>query len=284
MRLVRFGEPGRERPGVLDGDGRVRDLSGHVDDITGALLEPQGLKAIAEIDPASLPVVGPVRLGACVGNVGKIVGIGLNYRDHALETGADLPAEPVIFLKATSSISGPDDDVVLPPDAKRADWEVELGVVIGQGGRFIARENALTHVAGYCLFNDVSERSYQIKRGGQWTKGKSCDTFGPLGPWLVTRDEIANPQNLALWLEIDGQRMQGGSTRDMIFPVDHLVSYVSHFMSLQSGDVIVTGTPAGVGMGHRPPVFLAEGMVMRLGGDCLGEQCQRVTAHRAVDQ
>ncbi|CAL8481633.1 fumarylacetoacetate hydrolase family protein [Caballeronia sp. S22] len=277
MKLVRFGAPGDEKPGVLDADGHVRDLSAHVADIAGAALTPAGLQKLAEIDLEGLPVVeGKVRFGPCVGRVGKLVCVGLNYSDHAKESGMAIPTEPVLFMKATSSITGPDDDVLIPPGAQKVDWEVELGVVIGKEARYVSREDALDYVAGYCVVNDVSERAYQIERGGQWDKGKGCDTFGPIGPWLVTRDEIADPQDLDMWLEVDGKRYQDGNTRTMIFDVATLVSYISQFMSLQPGDVISTGTPPGVGMGQKPePVYLGAGQTMRLGIAGLGEQQQR---------
>jgi ureidoglycolate lyase/2,4-diketo-3-deoxy-L-fuconate hydrolase len=275
MKLVRYGAPGAEKPGLIDAHGALRDLSAHVADIAGAVLTPQGLERLRRLPVASLPLVrGEPRLGACVGQIGKLICVGLNYRDHAEESGMAIPAEPVLFMKATSAVCGPNDDVEIPPGAEKVDWEVELGVVIGQGGRYIPKERALEHVAGYCVVNDVSERAYQLERGGQWDKGKSCDTFGPLGPWLVTRDEVPDPQALRLWLEVDGRRCQNGSTATMIFEVATLVSYISQFMSLQSGDVISTGTPPGVGLGHKPPVFLRAGQVMRLGIDGLGEQRQ----------
>jgi ureidoglycolate lyase/2,4-diketo-3-deoxy-L-fuconate hydrolase len=275
MKLVRYGAPGAEKPGLIDDSGALRDLSAHVSDIAGAALTPQGLERLRRLPVGSLPLVrGEPRLGACVGKIGKLICVGLNYRDHAEESGMAIPTEPVLFMKATSAVCGPNDDVEIPPGAEKVDWEVELGVVIGQGGRYIPEERALEHVAGYCVVNDVSERAYQLERGGQWDKGKSCDTFGPLGPWLVTRDEVPDPQALRLWLEVDGRRCQDGSTSTMIFGVAALVSYISRFMSLQSGDVISTGTPPGVGLGHKPPVFLRAGQVMRLGIDGLGEQRQ----------
>ena len=277
MKLLRVGAAGQERPAILDAQGRARELSGHVADIAGDTLRPAGLARLADIDPATLPLVeGSPRVGPCVGRVGKMICVGLNYSDHAAESGMAVPAEPVLFLKATSAICGPDDEVEIPPDAAKVDWEVELGVVIGQTARYVSKEAALKHVAGYCVVNDVSERSYQLERGGQWDKGKGCDTFGPLGPWLVTRDEVPDAQALSLWLEVDGRRCQDGSTRTMIFDVPTLVSYISRFMSLQPGDVISTGTPPGVGMGRKPsPVFLRAGQTMHLGITGLGEQRQR---------
>jgi 2-keto-4-pentenoate hydratase/2-oxohepta-3-ene-1,7-dioic acid hydratase in catechol pathway len=277
MKLLRHGAPGQERPGMLDGQGRVRDLSTRVADIAGDVLTPAGLARLADIDPGTLPLVeGSVRLGPCVGRVGKMVCVGLNYSDHAAESGMAVPSEPVLFAKATSAICGPNDDVEIPPGALKVDWEVELGVVIGKAARYVSKADALRHVAGYCVVNDVSERAYQLERGGQWDKGKGCDTFGPLGPWLVTRDEVPDAQALDMWLEVDGKRYQDGSTRTMIFDVPTLVSYISQFMSLQPGDVISTGTPPGVGMGQKPnPVYLRAGQTMRLGIGGLGEQMQR---------
>ncbi|MVA96255.1 2-hydroxyhepta-2,4-diene-1,7-dioate isomerase [Nitratireductor sp. CAU 1489] len=280
MRLLRFGPQGEERPGLLDNDGRLRDLSGVVADIAGETLLPDTLARIAEIAAGgALPVVaGNPRLGPCVGGVGKMVCIGLNYSDHAAESGMAIPDEPILFMKATSAIVGPNDDVVLPQGSLKSDWEVELGVVIGRPAKSVPLQSALDHVAGYCVVNDLSERAFQIERGGQWVKGKSADTFGPLGPWLVTADEVGDPQALAMWLELNGERVQDGSTATMIFGVAELVSYVSHFMSLQPGDVISTGTPPGVGLGMTPQRFLRAGDVMRLGIEGLGEQRQRVTA------
>ena len=280
MKLLRFGPTGAEKPGLVDADGRIRDLSGVIDDVAGAVLEPEGLARLAAIDPASLPLAPEgARIGPCVGRVGKFVAIGLNYADHAAESGLPLPKEPIVFMKATSCIIGPNDDVVLPRGSKKTDWEVELGVVIGKEARYVALEDALAHVAGYCTVNDVSEREFQAERGGTWDKGKGCDTFGPIGPWLVTRDEVPDPQALKLWLSVDGVVRQTGSTATMIFSVAEIVSYVSQFMSLQPGDVITTGTPSGVGMGVKPePVFLAVGQTMRLGVEGLGEQTQTVVA------
>jgi 2-keto-4-pentenoate hydratase/2-oxohepta-3-ene-1,7-dioic acid hydratase in catechol pathway len=280
MKLLRHGAHGQEKPGMLDAGGTIRDLSGIVPDINGSVLGAAALGRLRDLDPSRLPAVDPsTRLGPCVGNIGKFVCVGLNYADHAAESGMPVPAEPVLFMKATSSIVGPNDDVVIPRGAQKTDWEVELGIVIGTEARYVGIEDALAHVAGYCVVNDVSERSYQIERGGQWTKGKSADTFGPIGPWLVTRDEVPDPQDLALWLEVDGHRYQNGSTRTMVFGVAHVVSYISQFMSLQPGDVIATGTPPGVGLGQKPePVYLRPGQVMRLGVAGLGEQRQRVVA------
>jgi 2-keto-4-pentenoate hydratase/2-oxohepta-3-ene-1,7-dioic acid hydratase in catechol pathway len=273
MKLVRHGPPGAERPGLIDGDGRLRDLSGRIDDLAGPALAPAALAALASLDPDSLPrAPGEPRLGPCVAGVGKFVGIGLNYVDHAAEAGLAAPEEPVLFAKATSSICGPHDDTVMPRGAEKMDWEVELGVVIGTPGRYIAESDALGHVAGYCTVNDVSERSYQFERAGQWVKGKSADTFGPIGPWLVTADEVPDPQSLRLWCEVDGARRQDGTTANMIFGVAFLISYVSQFMSLQAGDVIATGTPSGVGFGMKPPSFLQPGQRVRLAVEGLGEQ------------
>ncbi len=284
MKLLRHGPRGQERPGVLDADGRVRDLSAVVPDIAGDVLTAAGLARLREIDLATLPVVpgapqAGLRLGPCVGAVGKFICIGLNYADHAAESGMALPAEPVVFSKWTSAICGPDDDVEIPRGSTRTDWEVELGVVIGTGGRYIEPADALAHVAGYCVVNDVSEREVQLERGGgQWDKGKGHDTFGPIGPWLVTADEVPDPQALDLWLEVDGHRFQNGNTRTMVFQVAQLVSHLSRFMSLQPGDIISTGTPPGVGLGQKPPRYLVAGQVMRLGIQGLGEQRQRTVA------
>ncbi|SFX44411.1 ureidoglycolate lyase [Paracoccus pantotrophus] len=277
MKLLRYGPPGREKPGLLDAEGRIRDLSAHVADIAGAVLGPKGLAGIAALDLDGLPIVsGQPRLGPCVGQVPKFVAIGLNYADHAAEAGLPVPAEPVVFNKWTSCIIGPDDDVVIPPGAQKTDWEVELGVVIGSRASHVSETAALDHVAGYCVVNDVSEREWQAERGGTWDKGKGFDTFGPIGPWLVTRDEVPDPQALELWLEVDGLRRQQGSTATMIFGVAEIVAYCSRLMTLMPGDVITTGTPPGVGMGATPPVFLRGGEVMRLGIEGLGEQRQRV--------
>lgn len=281
MKLLRYGQAGQERPGLLDAEGRVRDLSAHVDDIAGAALLPDALARLAVLDPNSLPLVAgtpqvDLRLGACVGQIGKFICIGLNYADHAAETGAAIPAEPIVFNKWTSAVVGPDDAIEIPRGSQKTDWEVELGVVIGKGGKYIEEADALDHVAGYCVVNDVSEREYQMERGGTWDKGKGCDTFGPTGPWLVTPDEIADVGNLAMWLEVDGKRYQDGSTSTMIFGVAHIVSYLSRFMSLQPGDVISTGTPPGVGLGQKPPVYLQGGETIRLGIAGLGTQTQKV--------
>jgi 2-keto-4-pentenoate hydratase/2-oxohepta-3-ene-1,7-dioic acid hydratase in catechol pathway len=275
MKLVRHGAAGQECPGLIDAEGRLRDLTGIVPDIASAALLPESLERLKAIDPATLPLVeGHPRIGACVGSVGKLVCVGLNYSDHAAESGLPVPSEPVLFMKPTSSIVGPNDDVEIPRGSKKTDWEVELGIVIGKPAKYVSEEDALSHVAGYCVINDVSEREFQIERGGQWDKGKGCDTFGPMGPWLVTADEIADPQDLHMWLEVDGTRFQDGSTRTMIFGVAHLVSYISQFMSLQPGDVISTGTPPGVGLGQKPPLYLTPGQTMRLGIQGLGEQRQ----------
>ncbi|SDB16421.1 ureidoglycolate lyase [Pseudomonas sp. NFACC23-1] len=276
MKLLRYGEKGSEKPGLLDADNQIRDLSAHVPDITGQALGPDSLTALATLDPRSLPLVaGQPRIGACVGQVGKFICIGLNYADHAAESNMEVPKEPIIFNKWTSAICGPNDDIQIPRGSLKTDWEVELGVVIGKGGRYIDEANAMEHVAGYCVINDVSEREWQLERGGTWDKGKGFDTFGPLGPWLVTRDEIADPHTLDLWLEVDGHRYQNGNTRTLIFSVPQLIAYLSRCMSLQPGDVISTGTPPGVGLGIKPkPVFLRPGQTMRLGIQGLGEQRQ----------
>ena len=277
MKLLRYGQPGQERPGMLDAQGRLRDLSQHIADVGGAALLPASLAKLRALDSAALPLVeGQPRLGACVGGIGKFICIGLNYADHAAETGAAIPEEPVVFNKWTSAVVGPYDQVEIPRGSQKTDWEVELGVVIGQGGRYISEADAMRHVAGYCEINDVSEREYQIERGGTWDKGKGCDTFGPIGPWLVTADEIADPHSLNLWLEVDGKRYQDGNTSTMIFRIPQIVSYLSRFMSLQPGDVISTGTPPGVGMGQKPqPIYLRAGQTMRLGIEGLGEQRQQ---------
>ena len=277
MKLLRYGEKGQERPALLDNDGQLRDLSAVVADIAGQALSPESIARLQDIDPSTLPLVeGSPRIGACVGQVGKFICIGLNYADHAAETGAAIPAEPVVFSKWTSAIVGPNDNVEIPRNSRKTDWEVELGVVIGKGGRYISENQAMEHVAGYCVINDVSEREFQLELGGTWDKGKGCDTFGPLGPWLVTRDEIADPHQLDLWLEVDGHRYQNGNTRTMIFQIPKIISYLSQFMSLQPGDVISTGTPPGVGLGIKPePVYLRAGQTMRLGISGLGEQQQR---------
>ncbi len=277
MKLLRYGERGRERPGLLDADGRIRDLSAVVADIAGDALTPHGLAALRAIDADRLPLVeGAPRIGACVGNVGKFICIGLNYADHAAESGMALPAEPVVFGKWTSAICGPDDDIEIPRGSRKTDWEVELGVVIGKPGRYIDEADAMDHVAGYCVVNDISERAFQLEGTGTWDKGKGCDTFGPIGPWLVTADEVPDPHALAIWLEVDGQRRQDSNTRQMVFRVPALIAYLSRFMRLQPGDVISTGTPPGVGLGQKPePVYLRAGQTMRLGIEGLGEQRQR---------
>jgi 2-keto-4-pentenoate hydratase/2-oxohepta-3-ene-1,7-dioic acid hydratase in catechol pathway len=282
MKLLRHGEPGRERPGLVDETGQLRDLSGVVRDIGGDTLLPQNLERLRALDPKTLPPVeGTPRIGPCVGGVGKFVCVGLNYSDHAAESGLPVPSEPVLFMKATSAICGPNDDVEIPRGSEKTDWEVELGIVIGKPAKYVSEADALSHVAGYCVVNDVSERAFQIERGGQWDKGKGCDTFGPIGPWLVTADEVPDPQGLHMWLEVDGHRYQDGSTRTMVFGVAHLVHYISQFMSLQPGDVISTGTPPGVGLGQKPPVYLRAGQTMRLGIQGLGEQTQTTVPAQA---
>ena len=280
MKLLRYGPKGQEKPGLLDGEGKIRSLAGVVEDIAGPVLGPAGLARLREVEIAGLPVVeGTPRLGPCVGGIGKFVCIGLNYADHAAESGLKVPPEPVVFMKATSAVVGPDDPVEIPRGSEKTDWEVELGVVIGSKARYVSEADALAHVAGYCVVNDVSEREYQIERGGTWDKGKGCDTFGPVGPWLVTADEVGDPQNLSMFLEVNGHRFQNGSTKTMIFGVAQLVSYVSRFMTLYPGDLISTGTPPGVGMGVKPnPVFLKAGDSIRLGIEKLGEQNQKVYA------
>lgn len=275
MKLLRYGQPGAERPALVDPQGNLRDLSDVIDDLAGSALSPASLDKLRQLNIDALPkVAGTPRIGACVGNVGKFICIGLNYADHAAETGAEIPNEPVIFSKWTSAIVGPNDAIEIPRDSLKTDWEVELGVVIGKGGRYISEADALSHVAGYCVINDVSEREFQIERGGTWDKGKGCDTFGPLGPWLVTTDEIPDANQLSMWLEVDGKRYQNGNTNTMIFKVPEIISYLSRFMSLQPGDVISTGTPPGVGMGQKPPVYLRAGQQIRLGIEGLGEQRQ----------
>ncbi len=279
MKLLRYGPPEAEKPGLIDKDGTIRDLSAVVPDIAGEILLPDAMARIQGLDPASLPAVeGEPRLGPCVGGVGKFVCIGLNYTDHAKEAGMPIPEEPVLFMKATSAIAGPDDPVAIPRGATKTDWEVELGLVIGKPAKYTDEAQALSHVAGYCVINDVSEREHQLERSGQWVKGKSADGFGPIGPWLVSPDEVPDPQDLHLWLEVNDERRQEGTTATMIFGVAHLVSYVSRFMSLQPGDVISTGTPPGVGHGRKPPVYLKPGDVMRLGIDGLGVQRQELVA------
>jgi 2-keto-4-pentenoate hydratase/2-oxohepta-3-ene-1,7-dioic acid hydratase in catechol pathway len=279
MKLVRCGQPQQEKPGIIDSNGNIRDLSGTVPDIAGEYLSPKALAYLKGLDLSKLPVMpGNKRVGPCVGRVGKFICIGLNYSDHAAEAGMKVPSEPVIFMKATSAICGPNDDIVIPRGGTKVDWEVELGVVIGSLAKYVSEDDAISHVAGYCVINDLSDRAFQLEGTGQWVKGKSADTFGPIGPSLVTTDEVRDPQNLNLWLEVDGHRYQNGSTRTMIFGVRQLVSYVSRFMSLQSGDIISTGTPPGVGMGLRPTVYLRSGNRIRLGIEGLGEQNQRVVA------
>jgi len=277
MKLLRLGPLGQERPALLHSDGTYRDLTDVVPDIAGDTLTPDGLDKLRAVDPATLPeIAADARVGACVGQVGKFICIGLNYADHAEESGMEVPSEPVIFMKATSAICGPNDDVILPQGAEKGDWEVELGVVIGKPAKDVSQTEALEHVAGYCVINDVSERAFQLEHGGQWVKGKSADTFGPTGPWLVTRDEVEDPSNLSMWLELNGERVQDGSTKTMVFGVAHVVSYLSRYMSLQLGDIISTGTPPGVGLGMTPPKFLKAGDEMRLGIEGLGEQHQVV--------
>jgi 2-keto-4-pentenoate hydratase/2-oxohepta-3-ene-1,7-dioic acid hydratase in catechol pathway len=277
MKLVRYGKPGKEKPGLMDAAGKLRDLSGVVADIGPGQLSDAALAKLRKIKTDTLPLVrGKPRLGCPVTGTGKFVAIGLNYADHAAEAGLPIPKEPIIFMKATSCMQGPDDAVMLPKGSVKSDWEAELGIVIGTRARYVSQKSALDHVAGYCVVNDVSEREYQIERGGTWDKGKCCDTFGPIGPWLVTRDEVPNPQKLDMWLEVNGRRMQAGNTRTMIFGVAKIISYVSQFMTLEPGDVITTGTPPGVGMGAKPPIYLKKGDVMRLGIEGLGEQQQLV--------
>ena len=283
MKFLRYGPSGQEKPGLLDDQGQIRDLSAVIPDLAGSSLLPDTIDRLKALDINSLPIVPGVpqqdlRIGPCVGQVGKFICIGLNYADHAAETGATVPSEPVVFNKWTSSIVGPDDDVKIPRGSVKTDWEVELGVVIGKGGSYIDEADSLSHVAGFCVINDVSEREYQLERAGTWDKGKGCDTFGPLGPWLVTPDEVGNFDDLKMWLDVDGHRYQNGSTKTMVYKVPFLISYLSRFMSLQPGDVISTGTPPGVGMGQKPPKFLKGGEVMSLGIERLGVQTQRVIA------
>jgi 2-keto-4-pentenoate hydratase/2-oxohepta-3-ene-1,7-dioic acid hydratase in catechol pathway len=281
MKLVRYGRPGQEKPGLIDEDGKLRDLSGVIDDIGPSQLSEKTLAKLAKIKPAKLPAVrGKPRFGTPVSGVGKFIGIGLNYSDHAAESKMPIPAEPIVFMKAITSLSGPDDDVMLPKDFSKADWEVELGIVIGTKAQYVSANSALDYVAGYCLINDVSERAFQLERGPQWDKGKGCDTFGPVGPWLVTKDEIPNPQRLGMWLDINGERRQTGNTRTMIFSVSKIVSYLSRFMTLMPGDIIATGTPPGVGMGMKPQQFLAPGDEMHLSIEGLGEQRQKVVRYK----
>jgi 2-keto-4-pentenoate hydratase/2-oxohepta-3-ene-1,7-dioic acid hydratase in catechol pathway len=279
MKLLRYGPPGAEKPAILAADGTIRDLSAHVADIGGDAISPAGLEKLRQIDPASLPVVdAATRLGPCVAGTGKFICIGLNYADHAAESGMDVPPEPVVFMKANSAICGPNDPIIIPRGSVKTDWEVELAVIIGAPAKYVSESEAMNHVAGYTIANDVSERAFQIERAGQWTKGKSCDNFGPLGPWLVTRDEVADPQDLKLWLTVDGETMQDGSTRTMVYGVAHLVSYLSQLMTLHPGDVISTGTPPGVGMGMKPQRYLKAGEVVELGIEGLGTQRQEVIA------
>jgi 2-keto-4-pentenoate hydratase/2-oxohepta-3-ene-1,7-dioic acid hydratase in catechol pathway len=281
MRLLRHGPPGAEKPALLDTMGLVRDLSHIVTDIDGEILSDASIDRLREIDPSTLPIVTPERIGPCVNDVGKFICVGLNYIDHARETGKEPPTEPILFMKATSAIVGPNDDIEIPRNSAKADWEVELGVIIGTRAKYVEKENALSHVAGYCVVNDVSERAFQSERGGQWTKGKSHDTFGPTGPWLVTRDEVPDPQALDLWLDVDGVRRQTGTTANMIFDVAFLVSYISQFMTLEPGDIIATGTPPGVGMGIKPePIFLRPGQTITLGIEGLGSQMQKTVQVR----
>jgi 2-keto-4-pentenoate hydratase/2-oxohepta-3-ene-1,7-dioic acid hydratase in catechol pathway len=279
MKLLRYGPPGAEKPGLLDSSGAIRDLSGVIPDISGETLLPQSISGLRKLDPDSLPrVSGKPRIGPCVGRVGKFICIGLNYSDHAAESGMPVPSEPIVFMKATSCIVGPNDNLELPRGSLKTDWEVELGVVIGKPAKYVTEQDALSHVAGYCVVHDVSERAYQLEGTGQWVKGKSADTFGPIGPWLVTADEVPDCGNLNLWLEVDGHRYQDGSTKTLIFGVPFLISYLSKFMSMQPGDIITTGTPPGVGHGKKPPVYLRDGNVVRLGVEGLGEQRQQVVA------
>jgi len=281
MKLLRYGPPGKEKPALLDKSNQLRDLSGIIPDLAGEALSPDSLKRLAALNPDTLPIVANThRIGPCVSHVGKFVCIGLNYSDHAAEAGMQPPAEPVVFMKATSAICGPDDNVVIPRNSQKTDWEVELGVVIGTHAKYVTEANALSHVAGYCVVNDVSERAFQTEGTGQWTKGKSADTFGPIGPWLVTKDEVPDPQNLNMWLKVNDHQYQNGNTKTMIFPVAHIVSYLSRFMSLHPGDIISTGTPPGVGMGRKPPVFLKPGDKIHLGVQGLGEQNQTVVADK----
>ncbi len=279
MKLLRYGPQGREKPGLLDSHGDIRDLSAIVADVSGDALHPDSIDRLRRLNPATLPRVdGSPRLGPCVAGVGKFICIGLNYSDHAAESNMPVPAEPILFMKATSAICGPNDGIVIPRGSQKTDWEVELGVIIGKTAKYVTESEALSHVAGYCVVNDLSERAFQLEGTGQWVKGKSADSFGPIGPWLVTTDEVPDPQNLDLWLEVDGRSYQRGSTKHMIFSVARLVSYISRFMSLQPGDIISTGTPPGIGMGQHPPVFLRPGNRVRLGVHTLGEQSQIVTA------
>ena len=279
MKLLRYGAPGAEKPAILDGDGAIRDLSGHVSDIGGKEIDPAALAVLAKLDPTTLPLVaGTPRIGPCVTGTGKFICIGLNYADHAAESGMAVPPEPVVFMKATSAIVGPNDDLLIPRGSEKTDWEVELGVVIGKTAKYVSEADALDYVAGYCTVHDVSERAFQIERSGQWTKGKSCDTFGPIGPWLVTKDEVADPQNLGLWLKVNGETVQNGTTKTMVYGAAFLVSYLSQFISLHPGDIISNVTPPGVGMGMKPPRYLKAGDVVELGIEGLGSQKQTTRA------
>jgi 2-keto-4-pentenoate hydratase/2-oxohepta-3-ene-1,7-dioic acid hydratase in catechol pathway len=279
MKLLRYGSPGQEKPGILANDGGIRDLTPIIPELAGEFLLPDAIEKLRNADISSLPKVsGQPRMGPCVNGVGKFICIGLNYSDHATEAGMPIPAEPIIFMKATSAICGPNDNVVIPRASKKSDWEVELGVIIGKPGKYVEEGDALSHVAGYCVINDLSERAFQLEGTGQWVKGKSADTFGPIGPWLVTPDEVPDPQNLDMWLDVDGHRYQSGSTKTMIFGVAYLISYISRFMSLRTGDIISTGTPPGVGHGRKPPVYLRPGNRIQLGISGLGEQTQQVVA------
>lgn len=283
MKLVRYGRPGKEKPGIVDSEGRIRALPASIKDFAGEGLSPAALAKVARLKVDRLPLVrGNPRIGPCVGNVGNFIAVGLNYADHAAETGAPIPKEPILFNKTTSCIVGPNDEVILPKGSKKTDWEVEIAIVIGQRLSYVSERDAMDYVAGFCICNDVSEREFQTERGGQWMKGKGCPTFGPLGPWLVTKDEIKNVQKLGMWLDVNGKRMQTGNTSTMIFNIRYLVHYISQFMILNPGDVITTGTPPGVGLGMKPPVFLKAGDIMRLGIEGLGEQKQVVSAHRVV--
>ncbi len=283
MKLVRYGRPGHEKPGLIDAEGKLRSLSDIIDDIDATALSSKSLAKLAKIKPASLPLVrGKPRLGVPVAQVGKFIGIGLNYSDHAEESGMPIPTEPIVFMKAVTCLSGPNDTVMLPKEVSKADWEVELGIIIGSKAQYVSEKNALDYVAGYCVVNDLSERAFQLERGTQWDKGKGCDTFGPVGPWLVTRDEIPNPQNLSMWLDLNGERRQTGNTRTMIFSVAKIISYLSRFMTLMPGDIIATGTPPGVGMGMKPQQFLAPGDRIDLGIEGLGEQHQQVIKYKKI--
>jgi len=280
VKLLRYGPVGQEKPGLLDDDGKLRDLSDQVDDLEGDILNPDRLRALGAIDTTTLPLIErPYRIGCPVGGVGKIVAVGLNYADHAREAGMPIPEEPVLFAKAVTALSGPNDDVILPKGGDKGDWEVELAIVIGRKAQYVEQSDAVNHIAGYSIANDVSERAFQLERSGQWVKGKSFDTSAPIGPWLVTTDEVPDPQSLNIWLDVNGKRFQNGNTRTMVFGVNHLVSYISQFMTLLPGDIIITGTPPGVGLGQKPPVFLKNGDVMRLGIEGLGEQSQSVWAY-----